>query len=99
MFAFRGFEAVVLTAWGWTGWEAAGSMRACVSSMRWPKMALGAADAVEGVEDVGDDLREGYVALGRPDAGPAIDVVGDGDGDVAHLFSPFSWCLRRLCAG
>ena len=48
---------------------------------------------------------DGGVALGAPDADVAIDLVVDGDGDVAHEWLPgdgVEWVLGSpglLCAG
>ncbi len=74
------------------------------------KSACGAGDAGEGFEEIGDNGGDGCVALGSPDAGLAVGLLGNGYGDVFVMrrLSGTEWdsvgntgtlCFIPLCAG
>ena len=48
--------------------------------------ARGALDIGKGFKEIGDDLGDGGFALGCPNAGAAIGLVGYADGDIFHDF-------------
>ena len=54
--------------------------------MSW-KCQFGLANSLHGFKQIFDDCRDGNVTLGGPNPHTSVEIVRDGNGDIAHGFS------------